>query len=132
MSNVINRFLLVAISILIVVVLITKWQMMTEIGYDTQRQETAEVITATTAIDAEKSKTMLGSEVRNWIRYNVDSEKCTIEVKARDKDRAEVVRSFDDVKQYDSEVFVNAASTYSYNVIDGVGKNTVVFTEEVM
>lgn len=132
MSNVINRFLLVAISILIVVVLITKWQMMTEIGYDTQRQETAEVITATTAIDAEKSKTMLGSEVRNWIRYNVDSEKYTIEVKARDKDRAEVVRSFDDVKQYDSEVFVNAASTYSYNVIDGVGKSTVVFTEEVM
>lgn len=132
MSNVINRFLLVAISILIVVVLITKWQMMTEIGYDTQRQETAEVITATTAIDAEKSKTMLGSEVRNWIRYNVDSEKYTIEVKARDKERAEVVRSFDDVKQYDSEVFVNAASTYSYNVIDGVGKNTVVFTEEVM
>ena len=132
MSNVINRFLLVAISILIVVVLITKWQMMTEIGYDTQRQETAKVITATTAIDAEKSKTMLGSEVRNWIRYNVDSEKYTIEVKARDKERAEVVRSFDDVKQYDSEVFVNAASTYSYNVIDGVGKNTVVFTEEVM
>lgn len=132
MSNVINRFLLVAISILIVVVLITKWQMMTEIGYDTQRRETAEVITATTAIDAEKSKTMLGSEVRNWIRYNVDSEKYTIEVKARDKERAEVVRSFDDVKQYDSEVFVNAASTYSYNVIDGVGKNTVVFTEEVM
>lgn len=132
MSNVINRFLLVAISILIVVVLITKWQMMTEIGYDTQRQETAEVITATTAIDAEKSKTMLGSEVRNWIRYNVDSEKYTIEVKARDKERAEVVRSFDDVKQYDSEVFVNAASTYSYNVIDGVGKSTVVFTEEVM
>lgn len=132
MSNVINRFLLVAISILIVVVLITKWQMMTKIGYDTQRQETAEVITATTAIDAEKSKTMLGSEVRNWIRYNVDSEKYTIEVKARDKDRAEVVRSFDDVKQYDSEVFVNAASTYSYNVIDGVGKSTVVFTEEVM
>lgn len=132
MSNVINRFLLVAISILIVVVLITKWQMMTEIGYDTQRQETAEVITATTAIEAEKSKTMLGSEVRNWIRYNVDSEKYTIEVKARDKERAEVVRSFDDVKQYDSEVFVNAASTYSYNVIDGVGKNTVVFTEEVM
>lgn len=132
MSNVINRFLLVAISILIVVVLITKWQMMTEIGYDTQRQETAEVITATTAIEAEKSKTMLGSEVRNWIRYNVDSEKYTIEVKARDKERAEVVRSFDDVKQYDSEVFVNAASTYSYNVIDGVGKSTVVFTEEVM
>lgn len=132
MSNVINRFLLVAISILIVVVLITKWQMMIEIGYDTQRQETAEVITATTAIDAEKSKTMLGSEVRNWIRYNVDSEKYTIEVKARDKERAEVVRSFDDVKQYDSEVFVNAASTYSYNVIDGVGKSTVVFTEEVM
>ncbi len=132
MSNVINRFLLVAISILIVVVLITKWQMMTEIGYDTQRQETAEVITATTAIGAEKSKTMLGSEVRNWIRYNVDSEKYTIEVKAMDKERAEVVRSFDDVKQYDSEVFVNAASTYSYNVIDGVGKNTVVFTEEVM
>jgi uncharacterized protein YebE (UPF0316 family) len=132
MSNVINRFLLVAISILIVVVLITKWQMMTEIGYDTQRQETAKVITATTAIDAEKSKTMLGSEVRNWIRYNVDSEKYTIEVKARDKERAEVVRSFDDVKQYDSEVFVNAASTYSYNVIDGVGKSTVVFTEEVM
>lgn len=132
MSNVINRFLLVAISILIVVVLITKWQMMTKIGYDTQRQETAEVITATTAIDAEKSKTMLGSEVRNWIRYNVDSEKYTIEVKARDKDRAEVVRSFDDVKQYDSEVFVNAASTYSYNVIDGVGKSTVVLTEEVM
>lgn len=132
MSNVINRFLLVAISILIVVVLITKWQMMTEIGYDTQRQETAEVITATTAIDAGKSKTMLGSEVRNWIRYNVDSEKYTIEVKVRDKDRAEVVRSFDDVKQYDSEVFVNAASTYSYNVIDGVGKSTVVFTEEVM
>lgn len=132
MSNVINRFLLVAISILIVVVLITKWQMMTEIGYDTQRQETAEVITATTAIEAEKSKTMLGSEVRNWIRYNVDSEKYTIEIKARDKERAEVVRSFDDVKQYDSEVFVNAASTYSYNVIDGVGKNTVVFTEEVM
>lgn len=132
MSNVINRFLLVAISILIVVVLITKWQMMTKIGYDTQRQETAEVITATTAIDAEKSKTMLGSEVRNWIGYNVDSEKYTIEVKARDKDRAEVVRSFDDVKQYDSEVFVNAASTYSYNVIDGVGKSTVVFTEEVM
>lgn len=132
MSNVINRFLLVAISILIVVVLITKWQMMIEIGYDTQRQETAEVITVTTAIDAEKSKTMLGSEVRNWIRYNVDSEKYTIEVKARDKERAEVVRSFDDVKQYDSEVFVNAASTYSYNVIDGVGKNTVVFTEEVM
>lgn len=132
MSNVINRFLLVAISILIVVVLITKWQMMTKIGYDTQRQETAEVITATTAIDAEKSKTMLGSEVRNWIRYNVDSEKYTIEVKAMDKERAEVVRSFDDVKQYDSEVFVNAASTYSYNVIDGVGKNTVVFTEEVM
>lgn len=132
MSNVINRFLLVAISILIVVVLITKWQMMTKIGYDTQRQETAEVITATTAIDAEKSKTMLGSEVRNWIRYNVDSEKYTIEVKARDKDRAEVVGSFDDVKQYDSEVFVNAASTYSYNVIDGVGKSTVVFTEEVM
>lgn len=132
MSNVINRFLLVAISILIVVVLITKWQMMTEIGYDTQRQETAEVITATTAIDAEKSKTMLGSEVRNWIRYNVGSEKYTIEVKARDKEIAEVVRSFDDVKQYDSEVFVNAASTYSYNVIDGVGKNTVVFTEEVM
>lgn len=132
MSNVINRFLLVAISILIVVVLITKWQMMTKIGYDTQRQETAEVITAMTAIDAEKSKTMLGSEVRNWIRYNVDSEKYTIEVKARDKDRAEVVRSFDDVKQYDSEVFVNAASTYSYNVIDGVGKSTVVFTEEVM
>lgn len=132
MSNVINRFLLVAISILMVVVLITKWQMMTEIGYDTQRQETAEVITATTAIGAEKSKTMLGSEVRNWIRYNVGSEKYTIEVKARDKDRAEVVRSFDDVKQYDSEVFVNAASTYSYNVIDGVGKNTVVFTEEVM
>lgn len=122
MSNVINRFLLVAISILIVVVLITKWQMMTEIGYDTQRQETAEVITATTAIGAEKSKTMLGSEVRNWIRYNVDSEKYTIEVKAMDKERAEVVRSFDDVKQYDSEVFVNAASTYSYNVIDGVGK----------
>ena len=106
--------------------------MMTEIGYDTQRQETAEVITATTAIGAEKSKTMLGSEVRNWIRYNVDSEKYTIEVKAMDKERAEVVRSFDDVKQYDSEVFVNAASTYSYNVIDGVGKNTVVFTEEVM
>lgn len=132
MSNVINRFLLVAISILIVVVLITKWQMMTKIGYDTQRQETAEVITATTAIDAEKSKTMLGSEVRNWIRYNVGSKKYTIEVKARDKDRAEVVRSFDDVKQYDSEVFVNAASTYSYNVIDGVGKSTVVFTEEVM
>ena len=132
MSNVINRFLLVAISILIVVVLITKWQMMTEIGYDTQRQETAKVITATTAIDAEKSKTMLGSEVRNWIRYNVDSEKYTIEVKTRDKERAEVVRSFDDVKQYDSEVFVNAASTYSYNVIDGVGKSTVVFTEEVM
>lgn len=132
MSNVINRFLLVAISILIVVVLITKWQMMTEIGYDTQRQETAEVITATTAIGAEKSKTMLGSEVRNWIRYNVDSEKYTIEVKAMDKERVEVVRSFDDVKQYDSEVFVNAASTYSYNVIDGVGKNTVVFTEEVM
>lgn len=132
MSNVINRFLLVVISILIVVVLITKWQMMTKIGYDTQRQETAEVITATTAIDAEKSKTMLGSEVRNWIRYNVDSEKYTIEVKARDKDRAEVVGSFDDVKQYDSEVFVNAASTYSYNVIDGVGKSTVVFTEEVM
>lgn len=132
MSNVINRFLLVAISILIVVVLITKWQMMTKIGYDTQRQETAEVITATTAIDAEKSKTMLGSEVRNWIRYNVGSEKYTIEVKARDKEVAEVVRSFDDVKQYDSEVFVNAASTYSYNVIDGVGKNTVVFTEEVM
>lgn len=132
MSNVINRFLLVAISILIVVVLITKWQMMIEIGYDTQRQETAEVITVTTAIDAEKSKTMLGSEVRNWIRYNVDSEKYTIEVKARDKERAEVVRSFDDVKQYDSEVFVNAASTYSYNVIDGVGKSTVVFTEEVM
>jgi hypothetical protein len=132
MSNVINRFLLVAISILIVVVLITKWQMMTKIGYDTQRQETAEVITATTAIDAEKSKTMLGSEVRNWIRYNVGSEKYTIEVKARDKEIAEVVRSFDDVKQYDSEVFVNAASTYSYNVIDGVGKNTVVFTEEVM
>lgn len=132
MSNVINRFLLVAISILIVVVLITKWQMMTEIGYDTQRQETAEVITATTAIGAEKSKTMLGSEVRNWIRYNVDSEKYTIEVKAMDKERAEVVRSFDDVKQYDSEVFVNAASTYSYNVIDGVGKNTVVFTEEAM
>lgn len=132
MSNVINRFLLVAISILIVVVLITKWQMMTKIGYDTQRQETAEVITATTAIDAEKSKTMLGSEARNWIRYNVGSEKYTIEVKARDKDRAEVVRSFDDVKQYDSEVFVNAASTYSYNVIDGVGKSTVVFTEEVM
>lgn len=132
MSNVINRFLLVAISILIVVVLITKWQMMTEIGYDTQRQETAKVITATTAIDAEKSKTMLGSEVRNWIRYNVDSEKYTIEVKAMDKERAEVVRSFDDVKQYDSEVFINAASTYSYNVIDGVGKNTVVFTEEVM
>ena len=132
MSNVINRFLLVAISILIVVVLITKWQMMTEIGYNTQRQETAEVITATTAIGAEKSKTMLGSEVRNWIRYNVDSEKYTIEVKAMDKERAEVVRSFDDVKQYDSEVFVNAASTYSYNVIDGVGKNTVVFTEEVM
>ena len=132
MSNVINRFLLVAISILIVVVLITKWQMMTEIGYDTQRQETAKVITATTAIGAEKSKTMLGSEVRNWIRYNVDSEKYTIEVKAMDKERAEVVRSFDDVKQYDSEVFVNAASTYSYNVIDGVGKNTVVFTEEVM
>lgn len=132
MSNVINRFLLVAISILIVVVLITKWQMMTEIGYDTQRQETAKVITATTVIDAEKSKTMLGSEVRNWIRYNVDSEKYTIEVKARDKERAEVVRSFDDVKQYDSEVFVNAASTYSYNVIDGVGKSTVVFTEEVM
>lgn len=132
MSNVINRFLRVAISILIVVVLITKWQMMTKIGYDTQRQETAEVITATTAIDAEKSKTMLGSEVRNWIRYNVGSEKYTIEVKARDKDRAEVVRSFDDVKQYDSEVFVNAASTYSYNVIDGVGKSTVVFTEEVM
>lgn len=132
MSNVINRFLLVAISILIVVVLITKWQMMTEIGYDTQRQETAEVITATTAIGAEKSKTMLGSEVRNWIRYNVDSEKYTIEVKAMDKERAEVVRSFDDVKQYDSEVFVNAASTYSYNVIDGVGKSTVVFTEEVM
>lgn len=132
MSNVINRFLLVAISILIVVVLITKWQMMTEIGYDTQRQETAKVITATTAIDVEKSKTMLGSEVRNWIRYNVDSEKYTIEVKARDKERAEVVRSFDDVKQYDSEVFVNAASTYSYNVIDGVGKSTVVFTEEVM
>lgn len=132
MSNVINRFLLVAISILIVVVLITKWQMMTKIGYDTQRQETAEVITATTAIDAEKSKIMLGSEVRNWIRYNVDSEKYTIEVKARDKDIAEVVRSFDDVKQYDSEVFVNAASTYSYNVIDGVGKSTVVFTEEVM
>lgn len=132
MSNVINRFLLVAISILIVVVLITKWQMMTKIGYDTQRQEIAEVITVTTAIDAEKSKTMLGSEVRNWIRYNVDSEKYTIEVKARDKERAEVVRSFDDVKQYDSEVFVNAASTYSYNVIDGVGKNTVVFTEEVM
>lgn len=132
MSNVINRFLLVAISILIVVVLITKWQMMIEIGYDTQRQEIAEVITVTTAIDAEKSKTMLGSEVRNWIRYNVDSEKYTIEVKARDKERAEVVRSFDDVKQYDSEVFVNAASTYSYNVIDGVGKNTVVFTEEVM
>lgn len=132
MSNVINRFLLVAISILIVVVLITKWQMMTKIGYDTQRQETAEAITATTAIDAEKSKTMLGSEVRNWIRYNVGSEKYTIEVKARDKDRAEVVRSFDDVKQYDSEVFVNAASTYSYNVIDGVGKSTVVFTEEVM
>lgn len=104
MSNVINRFLLVAISILIVVVLITKWQMMTEIGYDTQRQETAEVITATTAIGAEKSKTMLGSEVRNWIRYNVDSEKYTIEVKAMDKERAEVVRSFDDVKQYDSEV----------------------------
>lgn len=132
MSNVINRFLLVAISILIVVVLITKWQMMTKIGYDTQRQETAEVITATTAIDAEKSKTMLGSEVRNWIRYNVGSEKYIIEVKARDKEIAEVVRSFDDVKQYDSEVFVNAASTYSYNVIDGVGKNTVVFTEEVM
>mgnify|MGYP000478535573 FL=1 len=132
MSNVINRFLLVAISILIVVVLITKWQMMTKIGYDTQRQETAEVITATTAIDAEKSKTMLGTEVRNWIRYNVGSEKYTIEVKARDKEIAEVVRSFDDVKQYDSEVFVNAASTYSYNVIDGVGKNTVVFTEEVM
>lgn len=132
MSNVINRFLLVAISILIVVVLITKWQMMIEIGYDTQRQEIAEVITVTTAIDAEKSKTMLGSEVRNWIRYNVDSEKYTIEVKARDKERAEVVRSFDDVKQYDSEVFVNAASTYSYNVIDGVGKSTVVFTEEVM
>lgn len=132
MSNVINRFLLVAISILIVVVLITKWQMMIEIGYDTQRQEIAEVITVTTAIDAEKSKTMLGSEVRNWIRYNVDSEKYTVEVKARDKERAEVVRSFDDVKQYDSEVFVNAASTYSYNVIDGVGKNTVVFTEEVM
>lgn len=132
MSNVINRFSLVAISILIVVVLITKWQMMTKIGYDTQRQETAEVITATTAIDAEKSKTMLGSEVRNWIRYNVGSEKYTIEVKARDKEIAEVVRSFDDVKQYDSEVFVNAASTYSYNVIDGVGKNTVVFTEEVM
>ena len=132
MSNLINIFLLVAISILIVVVLITKWQMMTEIGYDTQRQETAEVITATTAIGAEKSKTMLGSEVRNWIRYNVDSEKYTIEVKAMDKERAEVVRSFDDVKQYDSEVFVNAASTYSYNVIDGVGKNTVVFTEEVM
>lgn len=132
MSNVINRFLLVAISILIVVVLITKWQMMTEIGYDTQRQETAKVITVTTAIDAEKSKTMLGSEVRNWIRYNVDSEKYTIEVKARDNERAEVVRSFDDVKQYDSEVFVNAASTYSYNVIDGVGKSTVVFTEEVM
>lgn len=132
MSNVINRFLLVAISILIVVVLITKWQMMTKIGYDTQRQETAEVITATTAIDAEKSKTMLGSEVRNWIRYNVGSEKYTIEVKAKDKEIAEVVRSFDDVKQYDSEVFVNAASTYSYNVIDGVGKNTVVFTEEVM
>lgn len=132
MSNVINRFLLVAISILIVVVLITKWQMMTKIGYDTQRQETAEVITATTAIDAEKSKTMLGSEVRNWIRYNVGSEKYTIEVKARDKEIAEVVRSFDDVKQYDSEVFVNAASTYSYNVIDGVGKSTVVFTEEVM
>lgn len=132
MSNVINRFLLVAISILIVVVLITKWQMMTKIGYDTQRQETAEVITATTAIDVEKSKTMLGSEVRNWIRYNVGSEKYTIEVKARDKEIAEVVRSFDDVKQYDSEVFVNAASTYSYNVIDGVGKNTVVFTEEVM
>ena len=132
MSNVINRFLLVAISIMIVVVLITKWQMMTKIGYDTQRQETAEVITATTAIDAEKSKTMLGTEVRNWIRYNVGSEKYTIEVKARDKEIAEVVRSFDDVKQYDSEVFVNAASTYSYNVIDGVGKNTVVFTEEVM
>lgn len=132
MSNVINRFLLVAISILIVVVLITKWQMMIEIGYDTQRQEIAEVITVTTAIDAEKSKTMLGSEVRNWIRYNVDSEKYTVEVKARDKERAEVVRSFDDVKQYDSEVFVNAASTYSYNVIDGVGKSTVVFTEEVM
>lgn len=132
MSNVINRFLLVAISILIVVVLITKWQMMIEIGYDTQRQETAEVITVTTAIDAEKLKTMLGSEVRNWIRYNVDSEKYTIEVKARDNERAEVVRSFDDVKQYDSEVFVNAASTYSYNVIDGVGKSTVVFTEEVM
>lgn len=132
MSNVINRFLLVAISILIVVVLITKWQMMTKIGYDTQRQETAEVITATTAIDAEKSKTMLGLEVRNWIRYNVGSEKYTIEVKARDKEIAEVVRSFDDVKQYDSEVFVNAASTYSYNVIDGVGKSTVVFTEEVM
>ena len=100
MSNVINRFLLVAISILIVVVLITKWQMMTEIGYDTQRQETAEVITATTAIGAEKSKTMLGSEVRNWIRYNVDSEKYTIEVKAMDKERAEVVRSFCKCRKY--------------------------------
>lgn len=130
MTNSATRFIFVSVAILIVAFIVMKWQVVTDYGYDKSKNSVSDA--TVTLSNLRDTNSMIGTEVRDWIRRNVDNTDYVILVKTNDSEVTKTIDNFDDIRDFDSDCFVNSASFYNCLVINGTHSTTIQFNEEVI